>query len=291
MSTSGISVFILGTAQDGGYPHVGCTKDCCLSAWNNPSIRRMVSSIALIDENNKKIWIVDVTPDIKSQLHILKKYYSWIETKSIDGFFITHSHYGHYSGLLNFGLEVMNLKEIDVYTMPKMKNFLINNISTKRLIDDENIIIQSLCHETAIVLNENLKIIPFIVPHRSENTETVGFKIQSESKSLIYIPDIDSWNIWDQNILEVISQNDFSFLDGTFFNDDELEGRDMSKVPHPLISESMNLFSSLDKKDKRKVFFTHLNHTNKIINPNSPESDSIVRCGYNIAQDCMVIDL
>ena len=53
----------------------------------------------------------------------------------------------------------------------------------------------------------------------------------------------------------------------------------------------MNLFSSLDEKDKRKVFFTHLNHTNKIINPNSPESDSIVRCGYNIAQDCMVIDL
>ena len=78
MSTSGISVFILGTAQDGGYPHVGCTKDCCLSAWNNPSIRRMVSSIALIDENNKKIWIVDVTPDIKSQLYVLKKYYSWI---------------------------------------------------------------------------------------------------------------------------------------------------------------------------------------------------------------------
>jgi len=42
-------VLILGIAQDGGFPHAGCARECCDAAWKNPSLKRMVTSIAIID--------------------------------------------------------------------------------------------------------------------------------------------------------------------------------------------------------------------------------------------------
>ena len=93
---SNLSVFVLGTAQDGGFPHVGCMKNCCIDAWDNPDSRRMVSSIALVDTLNEKFWIVDMSPDIKDQLYLLQKYYNWAKIENMKGIFLTHSHYGHY---------------------------------------------------------------------------------------------------------------------------------------------------------------------------------------------------
>ena len=57
MNTSSLDVFIyvLGTAQDGGYPHAGCKENCCNSAWKDSSLKRFASCISLIDQN-KKIW-------------------------------------------------------------------------------------------------------------------------------------------------------------------------------------------------------------------------------------------
>ena len=288
---SNLSIFVLGTAQDGGFPHVGCMGECCIDAWENPNSRRMVSSIALVDTSNKKFWIIDISPDIKDQLYALNMRYNWVKIESIEGIFLTHSHYGHYSGLLNFGLEVMNLSGISVYAMPKMTDFLLNNISTKKLVDEGNIIMQNLDENSQIMINQISHIKPFLVPHRSENTETVGFNIQGEFKSLVYIPDIDSWEKWEQDISKVIVENDYALIDGTFFSSDELKDRDMSRVPHPLISQSMDLFSILSKNDRKKIFFTHLNHTNKAINSHSSGRKSIEENGYHIAEDYMVMDL
>ena len=31
---------ILGTAQDGGYPHSGCVDECCIDLWDNLARKR-----------------------------------------------------------------------------------------------------------------------------------------------------------------------------------------------------------------------------------------------------------
>ena len=53
-----VAVMVLGTAQDGGYPHLNCKNQCCKLAWNNPSVYRLTFPCFLcnmINQQNKKL--------------------------------------------------------------------------------------------------------------------------------------------------------------------------------------------------------------------------------------------
>ena len=280
-------ILILGSAQDGGYPQAGCLKDCCKIAWEEPKYSQKISSLAIIDPANNKQWVIDATGDFKSQLSLLEQKTS---SNNLDGIFLTHAHIGHYLGLAQLGREVMGNKITFVYCMPKMKDFLSNNGPWDQLIKLENIELKNLKNKTTIVLSPNISIRPFLVPHRDEYSETVGFKISTKNKKLIYIPDIDKWNLWDENIVDIIKTVDYALIDGTFYKDGEL-GRDMSTIPHPFVKESMELFKDLSKLDKNKIFFTHLNHTNPLLQKNSVEQIELRNKGYNFAKDNLIIDL
>ena len=209
----------------------------------------------------------------------------------IAGIFITHAHVGHYLGLLDLGLEIMNTSNIPVYVMPIMKNFLRDNAPFTQLIDLENIKLKTLKADVKIELKNNLTISPFLVPHRNEFSETIGFQINSKNTSLVYISDIDSWNDWEINILDLIRNTNFSLLDGTFYDSKELENRNMDDVPHPLIKDSLKKFSLLELVDRKKVYFTHLNHTNPVIQSSSLERLEILNKGYNLAEDGMIFKM
>ncbi|MFQ5743606.1 MAG: hypothetical protein ACE5HV_08455 [Acidobacteriota bacterium] len=73
------------------------------------------------------------------------------------------------------------------------------------------------------------------VPHRAEFTGTFAFAIKGASKSLLYIPDIDKWERWDHRIEDEIAAVEQALLDGTFFENDEVPGRDISLIPHLFI--------------------------------------------------------
>ena len=240
-------VIVLGIAQDGGAPHAGCIKECCEEKWDNPTQHARVSSIAIVDPATKESWIIDATPDFALQLTAIDN--------QLSGIFLTHAHIGHYTGLIHLGREVMGAKEIPVYAMPKMKTFLESNGPWNQLVALNNISINGISDKEKINLNERLSITPFLVPHRDEYSETVGYKIQGPNQSLVFIPDIDKWQKWDQDIKEVVNNNTYSLLDGTFYDIDELPGRDMSEIPHPFIVESMDIFN--DIVNKSGIYFIH----------------------------------
>ena len=267
-------VIVLGIAQDGGAPHAGCIKECCEEKWNNPTNHARVSSIGIVDPVTEESWIIDATPDFALQLTALDN--------QLSGIFLTHAHIGHYTGLMHLGREVMGAKEVTVYAMPRMKTFLESNGPWNQLVALNNISINEISDNVKITLNEHLSITPFLVPHRDEYSETVGYRIEGPNKSLVFIPDIDKWQKWDQDIKEVASNNNYSLLDGTFYDIDELPGRDMSEIPHPFIVETMKLLESVE--NKREIHFIHLNHTNPALAKNSNAQDQIKNTGFNIAQ-------
>ena len=47
-------IYVLGVAQDGGKPQAGCLKKCCFGPKNKPELRRLVSSIAVVDNTNNR---------------------------------------------------------------------------------------------------------------------------------------------------------------------------------------------------------------------------------------------
>ena len=254
-------VMVLGVAQDAGYPQMNCKKECCAAAWKNSELKRTTSCLAIVDPISKEQWIIDATPNIKEQLQLLKQKTG---TEKLDGILLTHAHMGHYTGLMHFGREVMGTDNLPVFAMPKMKIFLEENGPWSQLVDLENISLQKLKSDSTLSLNERIKIKPFLVPHRDEFSETVGYEITINNKSLIFIPDIDKWEKWETNITELIKKVDYAFLDATFYKNGELK-RDMSEIPHPFAEESMALFSTLSDSDKQKVHFIHFNHTNPLL--------------------------
>ena len=279
-------VVILGIAQDGGYPHAGCINICCKNLWKNKS-KEKVSSLGIIDPRTKKSWIIDATPDFPEQYNIITHEHN----TELVGIFLTHAHMGHYNGLLYLGREVMGAKNIPVFCMPKMKKFLENNAPWSQLINLKNIILKELKNDIELKLAEQLFIEPFLVPHRDEFSETVGFKIIGTKNSVTFIPDIDKWDKWDQNINKVIQNTGIALIDGTFFSQNEIPHRDMSEIPHPFITETMDLLFSLKSVHKNKVFFIHLNHSNPAINEKNAASNIIKSKKFNIAREGNIFNL
>ncbi len=283
LETQGIELIVLGTIQDAGSPQIGCQKSCCVDLWDNPDASRKVTSLGIVDHTNQKTYLLEATPDIKSQVNHLMKESS--STKQLpDAIFLTHAHIGHYSGLLQLGKEAINASNIKVGAMPGMATFLSNNGPWDQLIHNHNIALDLLVADSIRHLSELLAIQPLLVPHRDEYSETVGYKIIGPDKIVLFIPDIDKWHLWERNIANMIQEVDYAFLDATFYDGEELGGRDMSQIPHPSVLESIKTLEHLDAKQKAKVHFIHFNHTNPLLSKESKQFITTEKSGYRIAQ-------
>lgn len=282
-------ITVLGIAQDAGFPQLDCNNFCCAAYYNKDESKKLVSCLGLVDLMNQEKWLFDATPDINEQAQILKE--SHLDNnRVIDGVFLTHAHIGHYTGLMYFGFEALGGHKIPVYAMPRMKSFIETNGPWSQLISFDNIDLKPLRDDSVVELNQSLKVTPFLVPHRDEFSETVGYKIEGENKSALFIPDIDKWHIWKKNIIEEVKKVDYAFLDASFFRDGELK-RDMSKIPHPFTTETTTLFENESTETKNKIYFIHFNHSNPAIKDNHPLKDSIQNLGFNFAKEGAIYGL
>ena len=276
-------ITILGIAQDGGFPHIGCQKICCANFYNGKEERKSVVSLGLVDLENQQKWLFEATPDLHTQLADLEQNHLK-KTSIIDGIFLTHAHIGHYTGLMYFGREAYGKKNIPVFAMPKMKSFLTNNGPWNQLIDLKNIALKNIQHDSTMILNQQLKVTPFLVPHRDEFSETVGYKIEGTKKTALFIPDIDKWKTWNKSIIEEVKKVNYAFLDATFLDQHEIK-RAMSEVPHPFIQETIALFKNESLATKNKVIFIHFNHTNPALQKNSKQRKEIEKLGFRFANE------
>jgi pyrroloquinoline quinone biosynthesis protein B len=180
------------------------------------------------------------------------------------------------------GKEGMNGSKIPVYAMPRFINFLTNNGPWSQLVSLGNMNLKPLESQAPITLDSGLTVIPIVVPHRDEFSETVGYKIIGAKKSALYIPDIDKWKLWERNIIKEVNAVDYAFIDGTFYEDGEIN-RPIKEVPHPFISETVSIFKNEPLSVKQKIYFIHLNHTNPAHNKTSPQRIATEKHGFRFA--------
>lgn len=254
-SPAPVEAVVLGIAQDGGVPHLGCRQKLCVEARRNPAKRQSVASLGLIDGISGKRFLIDATPDFERQVSRLGGF--------PDGILLTHAHIGHYLGLAQLGREVANTKEMPVFCTASMARFLRGNRPWSRLVERKNIAIQEIEPGREFALTDSLRVTALTVPHRDEDSDTVAYVIAGPSRKLLWLPDIDKWEKWDRRIEDVLTTVDVAFLDGTFSSAGEIPGRSIAEIPHPLVSETVSLLSTGERK--AKVFFVHLNHTNRLL--------------------------
>jgi len=281
---AGPYVVVLGVAQDAGHPQAGCRQECCRPAWADPSLGHLVACLGIVDPRSGQRWIIDATPDLARQLRALDALQpTAADAPALDGIFLTHAHTGHYSGLMQLGRESMNCRDLPLYAMPRMQQFLRDNAPWSQLVEQKHVALQSLQAGEQTTLGDDLRIEAFTVPHRDEFSETVGFIVSSSRRRIAWLPDIDSWDRWERPIEELISAVDAAFIDGTFYDATELH-RDIGEIPHPLISDSMERLAELPPELRSRVRFIHLNHTNPVLQAGSAERATVVERGFTITQ-------
>lgn len=285
-----ISVVVLGNMQDGGLPHAGCRCPRCRAAFANPAQAGYVASLGIVDRRGEEtaVWLVDATPDIKYQLNLLAEALGPHPSRpqrlrQPDGLFLTHAHMGHISGLPQLGPEAMAVEKLPVYGAPGLMALLQMSELWQPLT--ENLSFIPLTSIEPVILGSGLQITPLPVPHRDEwGTGTFGFHVQGPSKSLLYVPDIDTWEQWPQ-AQERLAEVDYALVDATFYSEDEWNGR--PAVAHPLIPHTLDLFAHLPNQ----LILTHFNHTNPVLDKGSKERENVLAAGATLAQTGQIFTL
>lgn len=286
---------VLGTAQDGGLPQLGCQAEPCVRARRDPAFRRLVASLLIVDPRSGRRWLIDATPDLAEQVELAARFAPPIPAAGrpalFDGIFLTHAHYGHYTGLAQLGREVYGSATTPVYGSARMCEFLGSNGPWDLLVSAGHIALSRIEPGVAVELAPDLRVRAFRVPHRDEYTDTLGFVVEGPERSLVYVPDVDKWPLLAPPIEGRIAAADHALLDGSFFEEGEIPGRAMSEIPHPFIVESLARFAELPAGERAKVHFTHLNHTNPAADPAQPAARRIRDAGCAVASEGLLLPL
>ncbi|MBA2321339.1 MAG: MBL fold metallo-hydrolase, partial [Deltaproteobacteria bacterium] len=149
-----IFALVLGIAQDGGHPQVGCAKGCCAPG----TAVHLPASLGLVDGSSR--WLVDATPAFPEQLRRLDAAAPRTTGPPVDGILLTHAHVGHYAGLVNLGREILGTADVPVYAMPRMAGFLRDNGPWSLLVKLGNIAVRPVTAGEPVRLSENLTATP-----------------------------------------------------------------------------------------------------------------------------------
>jgi pyrroloquinoline quinone biosynthesis protein B len=276
-----ISAVILGIMQDAGLPHIGCLCQRCLTAVNN-NAPEYAACLGIVDRRSEPaaVWLIDATPDIRQQLYLLHPYLGPHPQRpkrfrQPDGIFLTHAHMGHTAGLAELGPEGMAVKDLPVFASPGLVDVLQHTRLWRPLT--ANLKLNPLEAGRPITLAPALTLTPIPVPHRDElRAGTFAFLIKGPSRSLLYLPDIDQWELWPE-ARETLSGVDVVLADGSFYSTAEVGGR--SIAVHPLVPETLAFFTDLPCQ----LVLTHLNHTNPVLDEGSVAREGVETAGASIA--------
>lgn len=229
-----MKILFLGTSSGWPLPRLGCHCKICTS--KNPQDKRLRPSILINDSI-----LIDAGPDIYHQLARYRRY-------AIRHTLITHIHPDHYFGLWDVG-HLMASKPTIWLSAANLKAIIkrINDLTITFLLKKA----KNFKHGEAIKIN-TLQITPFLVDH-SAKTETYGFKIKEQVKTLVVIPD---FRAVPSPSRKYVRGANLAIFDGS-----NLFPAGPKRWGHMAISESIPLAKKLKIK---QVYYTHIGHGPKM---------------------------
>ncbi|MDP7069953.1 MAG: MBL fold metallo-hydrolase [Phycisphaerales bacterium] len=262
--------WLLGRAQDGGVPHLGCDLACCAEARAEGRVE-YPCSLGVRDLLTGSLALIDATPAVESQIAMLHQRTNTPPRgrRPVDAVLLTHAHIGHYAGLLQFGKEVGAIDATPVYCTPRMARFVRSNAPWSALHSDRHIELAEIPlapdGRGTFEPLPGLSVEAIVVPHRDEYSDTVAFRLSGPSQTVLWAPDVDQWGKHAGLAERLVDGVDIAYVDGTFYDEDELGGRDLDTIPHPVMRETMSVLGSAVKARPGRVRFIHFNHTNPVL--------------------------
>ena len=290
-------LLILGSGSNGGVPQWDCGCPRCRAARLNPELMRTRSSIA-VELQSRRYILLDASPDLHHQLYRAGLHPEGEGRCSVlEAIFLTHGHGDHCIGI--FELSTGAIFQIPVYGPPDLMEHLFGEGRYFAYLGrlGERYVEPRPLMEGEDVEFPGVRVEGFEAPHTDRlpdgsytPSRTYGYEIKGGGRRLIYLPDVRELT---EEILRRLEGADLILLDGTFWWEDELlrvSGIDVSSTAlgHIAIERSLEILSELDVG---RVLYTHINHTNPLLDPESPMLGKLRRRGFDIAYDGLIIDL
>ena len=279
-----LTATLLGSAQDGGVPQAGCRCGHCAAALADRVFERLPVSLALRAPGGLQLF---------EATHALPRQLALAGAQTPATVWLTHAHLGHIDGLGQFGTEVMNTSEVPLHCSPAVADILRTTPAWHALLDRGNLLLQEFRSGEPGEC-DGFTVTPLTVPHRSEAGDTHALLV-SAGRRLLFLPDHDAWGATLTAVGAASPRDwfrqlgaDIVLLDGTFWSSGELPRQ--AEVPHPPVRETLELLGTRREDDPRVVFI-HLNHTNPLCNPESVESTTLVRSGWEAGREGMSFGL
>lgn len=308
---SEVEAILLGNAQDAGVPQVNCFTGHCARVRAGEAPDPFVACLGLVDREAGRRFLIDATPDLNAQVEMLLRAGALppqappaavrqpgadaplaglpgeIAGRSVPlhehlhGILLTHAHVGHYTGLMELGREIAATRGLPLYVTASMARFLRANGPWDALVNSGHVELREVGFGEPVALTERLTATPYEVIHRAEYTDTAAWVIRGPDRSLLYVPDADTWEGWPVPFDEILDTVDLALLDGSFWSGTELGNRPQSEVPHPPVSVTIERLGP--RAGSPPVRFVHLNHTNPLWDPAAAERAALPE-GFGVAE-------
>lgn len=264
-SRADVELFVLGIAQDGGVPHLGCEAECCARARRQGRVE-FPASLGVVDRRaaTPKLLLLEATPRIEEQVALLHEL-AGVQGRGrtpVDAVLVTHAHIGHYLGLALFGREVVGSQNLPVWCSPRFGDYLRGHGPWRQLVELAQIDVRTFVVGEPFSPWPGITVRAVPVPHRDEFSDTVAFVLQGPNRRVLFVPDVDAWERAPGLLERLLDGVDVAYVDGTFYDGSELPERDLDEIPHPLMVRTMLRLAEVAAKRPGMVRFLHLNHSN-----------------------------
>ncbi|SEQ17856.1 pyrroloquinoline quinone biosynthesis protein B [Lentzea xinjiangensis] len=287
---------LLGTAAGGGFPQWNCACALCVLARSGAVPSRSQDCLA-ISGTGDDWWLVNASPDIRTQITSCAALNPGPGPRDtpLRGALLTDAELDHALGLLT----LRGGADLTVWAPGAVLHALQDQFDLRTVIDgyapvawravDEPFEIGGLRVEAVPISDKRPKYArsstvdgPWVVAYRFTDVVTGGV--------LVYAPCLASW---PAGFDEVVASADCLLLDGTFHAAAEMgsatgSSSGQASMGHLPITASL---PELRRFPSVRRLYTHLNNTNPVLDPASPEALELREAGVEVPLDGTVIEL
>ena len=305
-----LRVRVLGSAAGGGLPQWNCGCERCVRARaGDPQVPPRTQPSIAVSADGVRWSIVNASPDVRDQLARFPGLHPRPGTRDIplDTIVVTNADVDHVLGLLVLRESLPHR----IVSTPFVRNALLDHNALLRLLEpawgiaklDQAVMLDRDGHLEARFFPVPGKVPTWLAKLASNQPETtVGVRITDlrSGRRLVYAPGIAKL---DAGTLAEFEAASLSFVDGTFFRNDELSSvrpgaPDATAMGHVPISGPGGSLPALAELRAAKpsgasgrVVYIHINNTNPILDAAAPEAALVQRAGIEIAMDGLELEL
>lgn len=290
---------ILGAAAGGGLPQWNCGCENCNLARSGHIHASTQSSLAVTMDGASWV-ILNASPDIRAQIAASPALHPrHLRDTPITGVLLTNGDIDHVAGLLS----LREQQSFTLYATGEIHGVLAAN-PLMQAVDSTRVPRTPIALDQPVTLLPGLTATLFAVPGKVplymegetvqtdlEGEQTTGVHLQAKGRNIYYIPGCAA--VTDR-LATRLQGADLVFFDGTLWRDDEMIAMGLSqktgrRMGHISMSGPDGSIAALRDLGIGRKIYIHMNNSNPVLRPDTPERSEAETAGWTIGQDGMEI--